>query len=508
MSNTVDNKHEIPEGVVSGILDDDCLPADALSADIFVNDGDGGPPVPLTRETQHFHVFDHLAATRLLSRVGQFTGTDNVGFLRVNNDNHSLEWESELKETWCKTAPLFSKKRKNVDSPFLLEKMLGATDIIAVMLQLTRTDLMVVPTARQEPWRSIERVPDIWGQPGGSIKKSYNALVGYLRITNLPTFDALLVYVRCLRRCCWVAGCLGFSSITVEEQLTGIRSCAEADTWFRTWSKKIATSTSKNWVRSTSENWEGSPVVDPPTVTLGPQTVSLMKSIVMHLLPNSLNGIRKALIVSRQLQNMHASHAICGEEGILWRYQLINALGGGDTQEGEEEDGACVVVHQWIEFVRLMEPKLFFRGLSAPPQKSLDTKMVMSKVIKLERKKGAKKRLGRKTNDLGKWRTEVEEVDFQEGLSPLRNLSKEELDRVCCYLKNDEDTEEIVSTSPFTYNNSIMKLRPGRWLNDEAVNNYMMLLARRDKILCTGASGRSRSHFFPSTFYRQFVVDQ
>jgi len=290
-----------------------------------------------------------------------------------------------------------------------------------------------------------------------------------------------------------MASCLGHSSPTVLAYLEKLNSCTEADTWFKTWSRNILQADPLE-----RKGWEGSLAVHPARVVLERQTVSLVKSVVLKLLPSPLQCLRMALVVSRQIGNMHASHAICGEEAIRRRYELINVLGGGET---ESEEGLAMV-HRWSEFVSLMEPTIFFCGLSKGDKnnqnKERDRK---SEVAKIDETKKDRKL---QANDWSLARREVEKVSFQVGQDPLRNLRPQELDRVSDYLAND-NTEEIVAHSPFMYNNSIMKLRPKKWLNDQVIDNYNVLLARRDAILCSHSPGRLRNHFFPTNFYPKLV---
>jgi sentrin-specific protease 1 len=52
---------------------------------------------------------------------------------------------------------------------------------------------------------------------------------------------------------------------------------------------------------------------------------------------------------------------------------------------------------------------------------------------------------------------------------------------------------------------SIFCLQPGRWLNDEVIHYFCVMLAARDKELCHNHSSRKRSHFFKSFFMTKLL---
>ena len=54
---------------------------------------------------------------------------------------------------------------------------------------------------------------------------------------------------------------------------------------------------------------------------------------------------------------------------------------------------------------------------------------------------------------------------------------------------------------------SLHKLRPGVWLNDEAIHYYFVLLRLRDEQLCRLKPGRRRCHFFKSYFLTKLLED-
>jgi sentrin-specific protease 1 len=50
------------------------------------------------------------------------------------------------------------------------------------------------------------------------------------------------------------------------------------------------------------------------------------------------------------------------------------------------------------------------------------------------------------------------------------------------------------------YRKSIRRLRPGKWLNDEVINFFYLMLGKRDEVMCRIDPDRKRSHFFKSFF--------
>ena len=54
---------------------------------------------------------------------------------------------------------------------------------------------------------------------------------------------------------------------------------------------------------------------------------------------------------------------------------------------------------------------------------------------------------------------------------------------------------------------SMQKLRPGVWLNDEVIHYFITLLSIRDAKLCSEQSGRRRCHFFKSFFLTKLLDD-
>lgn len=49
------------------------------------------------------------------------------------------------------------------------------------------------------------------------------------------------------------------------------------------------------------------------------------------------------------------------------------------------------------------------------------------------------------------------------------------------------------------------RLQPGKWLNDEVINYYFKLLARRDERDCSPDSNQKKSHFFKSFFMSKLL---
>ena len=68
--------------------------------------------------------------------------------------------------------------------------------------------------------------------------------------------------------------------------------------------------------------------------------------------------------------------------------------------------------------------------------------------------------------------------------------------------------EEIEEMEFFSAQNTKLcqTLKPGEWLDDEALNLYLSLLGKRDEEICKSKKNK-RSHFFNSFFYTRMVQD-
>lgn len=85
-------------------------------------------------------------------------------------------------------------------------------------------------------------------------------------------------------------------------------------------------------------------------------------------------------------------------------------------------------------------------------------------------------------------------------------LSEEEdhLVRKALYGEGQNDDIMAIAGTDSVQRQSIRKLRPGIWLNDEIVNCYFTLLAKRDTTRCLNA-GKLRSYFLKSFFFSHLL---
>jgi len=88
--------------------------------------------------------------------------------------------------------------------------------------------------------------------------------------------------------------------------------------------------------------------------------------------------------------------------------------------------------------------------------------------------------------------------------SLLRTLSPEELARIDTAMRTGDDEDVLAETEMDACNrHSLRTLRPGTWVNDEAIHYFLVMLAKRDAQLCANDPKRRRSHFFKSFFMTQ-----
>jgi len=89
----------------------------------------------------------------------------------------------------------------------------------------------------------------------------------------------------------------------------------------------------------------------------------------------------------------------------------------------------------------------------------------------------------------------------------LRPLTSEEMDIVQSALSGPGNgTEIIAQTDTDTcQRDSIRKLRPGCWLNDEVIHFFLQMLTKRDAIICGKEKSKKRSHFFKSFFITKLL---
>ena len=89
----------------------------------------------------------------------------------------------------------------------------------------------------------------------------------------------------------------------------------------------------------------------------------------------------------------------------------------------------------------------------------------------------------------------------------LRDLTDDEADIVREAIYGIGRPDEILATSDTdsVQRQSLHKLQPGVWLNDEVIHYFLLMLARRDAELAAKEPGRKRCHFFKSFFITKLL---
>ena len=91
--------------------------------------------------------------------------------------------------------------------------------------------------------------------------------------------------------------------------------------------------------------------------------------------------------------------------------------------------------------------------------------------------------------------------------SLLRVLADEEANIAHNAMYGPGSPDEIVAIldTDSVQRQSLHKLQPGIWLNDEVIHYYLQILAKRDSELAARSPGRKRSHFFKSFFITKLL---
>ena len=89
----------------------------------------------------------------------------------------------------------------------------------------------------------------------------------------------------------------------------------------------------------------------------------------------------------------------------------------------------------------------------------------------------------------------------------LRPLTDEEKIIVKDALYGAGSENEILAKSDTdsVLRKSMRTLLPGRWLNDEVIHYFYLMLSRRDETICNNQEGKKRSHFFKSFFLTKLL---
>jgi len=93
--------------------------------------------------------------------------------------------------------------------------------------------------------------------------------------------------------------------------------------------------------------------------------------------------------------------------------------------------------------------------------------------------------------------------------SLLRPLTEEEQEIVRDAIYGIGPPDEVLATSDTdsVQRQSLHKLQPGVWLNDEVIHYFLLMLARRDAKLCEEHPSRKPCHFFKSFFITKILDD-
>ena len=93
--------------------------------------------------------------------------------------------------------------------------------------------------------------------------------------------------------------------------------------------------------------------------------------------------------------------------------------------------------------------------------------------------------------------------------SLLRPLTEEEQQIVRDAIYGIGPPDEVLATSDTdsVQRQSLHKLQPGVWLNDEVIHYFLLMLARRDAKLCEEDQSRKHCHFFKSFFITKILDD-
>jgi len=100
-----------------------------------------------------------------------------------------------------------------------------------------------------------------------------------------------------------------------------------------------------------------------------------------------------------------------------------------------------------------------------------------------------------------------EEEAAQLAASLLRPLTEEEQEIVNTAMYGEGPPGEVLAKvgTDSVQRQSLHRLRPGQWLNDEAIHYFYVMLQKRDEELCRLDPNRKRSHFFKSFFMTKLL---
>ena len=91
--------------------------------------------------------------------------------------------------------------------------------------------------------------------------------------------------------------------------------------------------------------------------------------------------------------------------------------------------------------------------------------------------------------------------------SLLRPLTPEEQQIVNDAIYGDGSSSEVIAQvdNDIVVRESMGRLQPGQWLNDEIIHYFLIMLAKRDEEMSILEPSRARSHFFKSFFITKLL---
>jgi len=99
---------------------------------------------------------------------------------------------------------------------------------------------------------------------------------------------------------------------------------------------------------------------------------------------------------------------------------------------------------------------------------------------------------------------DIKEIFLRARYAELSSDEAAQVNRALSRPNNEDDARPVKFDIPII-NSTILRLKPGVWLNDEIVNFYMFLLSERDRELVKRSPDRVPSHFFNSYFISKLL---
>lgn len=136
---------------------------------------------------------------------------------------------------------------------------------------------------------------------------------------------------------------------------------------------------------------------------------------------------------------------------------------------------------------------------------SFDKRISEAEKIAEERKSVQEEKLAKEAEELDAKRKAEEQAEIFK--NALRPLTEKEQHIVQTAIFGYGPPNEILATSDTdtVQRESMWRLKPGQWLNDEVIHYFLLCLSRRDQQMCQKDSSRKRSHFFKSFFVSKLM---